>query len=535
MNKGKLRASSRPPGPRNLQNPDRQNEGSRKFWGSPKRMATAKSQMNDRRQLTVAACVGDYRGPPPADRDLIEATFVTSIEEYGFYATQFTTHDSEMDAVRQRHQVWIVADGPESPNVLKIFSDSVTNLQAAIYTLNQHFHDARLSRDLLNSVIIPQKSSRVTDDTRIRVYPGQRPRISKPFNEPDNMPKTVAALLHELRPHLQTASKCLRSSNSEIRMRVSFALLDDNIFGRGQANLINWDDYAAQVKLYSHQGGLHFSTRFREFRLSNYIINRMLEYDGADDLRLDRKSVKRTHTLYLTMSDERELKVENWASDESALSRAKLGLSSPVSYIDWKVTAPEMIFDWRLHAETWNYESVPKELLRLLETLKLRNGYNEDETNFLQPSAVVVTKDPRHWNHDIYLTRLKTSFIAEFQDSPYVLEIGINQEWEGLNTRAPESKINWQMEFYGKHWDSAMNQVNPVDQRKDFGEGLKNIWVGSDPDLEKRFGNFLEVFLKVQHQVNFLQENEAEDEAEDEAEGEADDEADDKAEDEQAE
>jgi hypothetical protein len=68
----------------------------------------------------------------------------------------------------------------------------------------------------------------------------------------------------------------------------------------------------------------------------------MLEYDGADDLRLDRKSVKRTHTLYLTIDDERELKVENWTRDESALSRAKLGLSSPVSYIDWKVTAPEM-------------------------------------------------------------------------------------------------------------------------------------------------------------------------------------------------
>lgn len=192
---------------------------------------------------------------------LYKATFVTSIKEYGFYATQFTTHDSEMDAIRQRHQVWIVADGPESPNVLKIFSESVTNLQAAINTLNQSFHDARISRDLLTSVIIPQKSSRVTDDIRIRVHPDQRPRVSKRFTEPDDMPKTVAALLHELRPHLQNASKCLKSSNSEIRMRVSFALLDDDIFGKDQANLVNWDEYAAQVKLYSNQAGLHFSTR----------------------------------------------------------------------------------------------------------------------------------------------------------------------------------------------------------------------------------------------------------------------------------
>lgn len=166
-----------------------------------------------------------------------------------------------MDAIRQRHQVWIVADGPESPNVLKLFSESVTNLHAAIYTLNQRFHDSRVSRDLLTSVIIPQRSSRVTDDTRIRVYPDRRPRVSKRFTEPDDIPKTVAALLQELRPHLESASKCLKSSNSEIRMRVSFALLDGNIFGKDQANLVNWDEYAAQVKLHSHQGGLHFSTR----------------------------------------------------------------------------------------------------------------------------------------------------------------------------------------------------------------------------------------------------------------------------------
>jgi hypothetical protein len=192
---------------------------------------------------------------------LYKATFVTSIKEYGFYATQFTTHGSEMDAVRQRHQVWIAADGPESPNVLKIFSESVINLQAAINTLNQCFHDARISRDLLTSVIIPQKSSRVTVDTRIRFHPDQRPRVSKRFTKPDDMPKTVAALLQEFRPHLQAATNCLKSSNSELRMRVSFTLLDDDEFGKDQANLVNWDEYAAQVKLYSNQGGLHFSTR----------------------------------------------------------------------------------------------------------------------------------------------------------------------------------------------------------------------------------------------------------------------------------
>lgn len=172
------------------------------------------------------------------------------------------------------------------------------------------------------------------------------------------------------------------------------------------------------------------------------------------------------------------------------------------------------MLDWSLHAETWGYKSVPEKVLELLKKLERRDRYNEDENpnSFLLPSEVAVTKDPLDWKYDIHQTRLKTSFIAEFQDSPYVLEISITQEWEQLKTRAPEKKIIWQMDFYGKHWDSAMNQVNPVDQRKDFGEGLKHIWVGSDPDLMKRFSSFLEVFLKLQHQVNSPEEDEAEDE-----------------------
>lgn len=68
----------------------------------------------------------------------------------------------------------------------------------------------------------------------------------------------------------------------------------------------------------------------------------MLAFDGIDDLRLDRKSARRTHTLYLTMMQGDELKVENWTNDESALSRAKLGMGYPTPYIDWIVTAPEM-------------------------------------------------------------------------------------------------------------------------------------------------------------------------------------------------
>ncbi|KAK6443822.1 hypothetical protein FP744_10000070 [Trichoderma asperellum] len=511
MNRGKGRENSRPPRHQNFQNPNRQNEGSKKQWVSAKRMPTAKAQINDMRQVTAAVAAGDYRGKPPAGRDLIEALFVTS-PDWDINASEFMADDKRMDGIRKRHQVWIVRDWPTNPSVLKIFSESVTNLQAAINTLNQTFHDERISKDLLTWVIIPQKSSRITEDTRIRLYPNERPRVSRQFTEPNDIPKTAAAILQELRPHIQAATKCLKSATCEIKMRVSFGLLCVERFKKDQANLVNWDEYVALVKDYSRRCGLPFTTRFREYRLANSFITRMLEYDSIGDLRLDHKSTRRTYTLFLTMMHGKELVVENWSNDESALSRAKLGNGYPRPYIDWIVTAPDMMLDWSLHAETWGYESVPNDLLELLKTLRHNIRYNEDENNFLLPSQVVVTKDPRDWKDQIYLTRLKTSFIAEFQDSPYVLEISMTQEWQGLKTRAPEQKVIWQMDFYGKHWDSAMNQVNPVDQRKDFGEGLRNIWVGTDPDILNRFSEFLESFLKVQQQVDFPEEDEVEDE-----------------------
>jgi hypothetical protein len=146
---------------------------------------------------------------------------------------------------------------------------------------------------------------------------------------------------------------------------------------------------------------------------------------------------------------------------------------------------------------------VPADLLELIKGIEHRPAtYEENDIHFLRPSEVIVVNNPGEWKQRVSQTRLKTSFIAEFQDSPYMLEISITQEWEGLRTNTMPKKTIWQTELYGKHWDSAMNQVNPVDQRKDWGEGLKNVWVGTDPDLMKRFSNFLEVLLQVQKQLD---------------------------------
>ncbi|KAM0259541.1 hypothetical protein ACHAQJ_003267 [Trichoderma viride] len=506
MDKGKSRAnsrSSRHSGSQNQsQHQNRQHEGSKKFWTAAEKMTSAKAQLNDKRLVTSVVSEGEYLGQPPADRDLIEARFVTS-HHWDIFPGKLEVRET-LDGIRKLHHVWIVADLPDSPSVFKVFSESVAQLQQAIDALNQRFHDLRLSKELLTWVNILQKSSRVTGDTRIRFEPYQRPLLVTPMTEPDDVSKTAAALLQELRPLLQASTKCLTSATtSDIKMRVSFGGLRIVRTKKDQATEINYDEFTDLMKWYSRQGGLPFCTRFKGFSLANNLIKHMLAFDGDGDLRLDHESKRRTHTLMLSV-DGKELLVEDWTNDESALSRAKIGSQIPTGFVDWIVSVPDhTCYDWSLHAETYGYSSVPADLQELIKGIEHRPAtYEENDAHFLRPSEVIVVKKPAQWKYRVSQTRLKTSFIAEFRDSPYMLEISITQEWEGLRTDTTPEETIWQVEFYGKHWDSAMNQINPVDQRKDWGEGLKNVWIGTDPDLMERFSNFLRVLVQVQRQLD---------------------------------
>ncbi|KAH6610932.1 hypothetical protein Trco_000952 [Trichoderma cornu-damae] len=199
----------------------------------------------------------------------------------------------------------------------------------------------------------------------------------------------------------------------------------------------------------------------------------------------------------------KELWLEDWTNDKSALTRAKIGQTSPVGWLDWSVASPDMRFDWGLKAASHEFSSVSENLQYLIRGLEHKPATYKDNGDFLQPSQVIVS-NPEDWGNCVSQTRLKTSFIAEVQDTPYVLEISIDQVWPALWTTA-EPDIGWRIELYGKHWDSAMNQVNPIDQRKDWGEGLKNVWVGTDPDLGKRFSSLLQVVVQLQIQLDAME------------------------------
>ncbi|KAL7794574.1 hypothetical protein V8C37DRAFT_409106 [Trichoderma ceciliae] len=494
MDKGKGRENSQTPRrgitKKQVQHQNRQHEVPKQQWGAVAKMASAKAQVNDKRLVTSVADEGDYLGEPPTDRDLIE---VRNANFFSFFV--YTYHPNLVTMTRKL----LTLHEARIPNIFKVSSESISQLQKAIDAINQRFHDLRLSQKLLTWVYIIQKSSRVAEDARVRLEIGSRPSLVGPPTGLDDVSRTTAALFQEIGPLLQASTECLTSVSSDIRMRVTFGRLYVQQRKRSLGYEITYDEFADLAKLYSRRRGLRLDTWLMDIRVANSVIKHMMAFDGDGDLRLDHKSKRRTHSLILRIEGQ-ELWVEDWTNDKSTLSRAKIGTSFPSRWLNWIVAAPDTTFDWSLKAVSHEFSSVPTSLQDLIKGIERIPSKREDTDHFLRTSEVRV-HNPKEWGDKVSETRLKTSFIAEFQDTPYMLEINIEQVWKGLKTKSkPETR--WGIELYGKHWDSAMNQVNPIDRRKDWGEGLKNVWVGTDPDLGKRFSNFLQVVVQLQKQLD---------------------------------
>lgn len=94
-------------------------------------------------------------------------------------------------------------------------------------------------------------------------------------------------------------------------------------------------------------------------------------------------------------------------------------------------------------------------------------------------------------------TRLKSSVLIPYKTTPYIIEVSVTKKWNKAQTRE-ESETTWGVELYASHWDESINYVCGGERRKDWGQGLNQMWPGDEPGLEPRFGGFLQTILEVQ-------------------------------------
>lgn len=140
--------------------------------------------------------------------------------------------------------------------------------------------------------------------------------------------------------------------------------------------------------------------------------------------------------------------------------------------------------------------TIPTELRNLVRGIVLiPDRAGGDQAVVLKPPRIVMST--RVGGDKVDETLLKTSILVPFKDTPFIIEISVTQAWSGLKTNTvPETW--WGVEYYGQHWDEAMNHVSPGERRKDWGPGLQDIWLGRSPRLEERFMEFLEHVLEIQ-------------------------------------
>ena len=79
-----------------------------------------------------------------------------------------------------------------------------------------------------------------------------------------------------------------------------------------------------------------------------------------------------------------------------------------------------------------------------------------------------------------------------------MVEVSVTRVWQGTQVQA-EPDTHWSIQFYGLHWDEAVNHIRAGDRAKDWGEGLRNVWTGAaEASLETRFREFLKEVLALQ-------------------------------------
>lgn len=152
--------------------------------------------------------------------------------------------------------------------------------------------------------------------------------------------------------------------------------------------------------------------------------------------------------------------------------------------------------DWNFQVDSLGYQAVvPDDLLKLMQSIVLiPNKADKGDGHSLCPPRLLNGQSA---GGQIDRTTLKTSIIVPFRNTPFVIEVSITQQWQGMKT-VSEADTWWGLEFYCRGWDETINNVSPGERRKDWGPKLERIWPGIDQSLEERFTAFLEYIVEIQ-------------------------------------
>ncbi|KAK7426856.1 hypothetical protein QQZ08_006602 [Neonectria magnoliae] len=285
----------------------------------------------------------------------------------------------------------------------------------------------------------------------------------------------------------------LMALNKSMKMRINFGHLDVRARNTRGRDEIPHDEFVRMLEMYSTRGGASLETKLPKTTQAEHVIRYLI--DPEQGVCNSLQEVTRACEVTLVVQGQ-EIKADAMEPVGKKMQLSMVRAMRPEVWgrMDWTVVAPDMQYDWNLRVDAWDDVDIPAAFKNLPQELLLT--VNKDATGFLRIPYVDIVKlgDARS---QIGQLRLKSSAIIPYKATPYVIEVSITKAWKDGNMK-DNPDITWGIEFHAVHWDESINHVGGGDHRKDWGQGLKHVWPGNEPDLESRFGEFLETILEIQ-------------------------------------
>ncbi|OAQ91510.1 hypothetical protein VFPFJ_03250 [Purpureocillium lilacinum] len=453
-------------------------------------MKTAKAEVDSQRQASVALANQEYLGHAPEDPSIIHASLVIPGNDM---LPQGLEDPDALNDIRLRYKVWITRS---QPNIFDIRGRDMRQLQEAVKELNWALHDMRLSSEALTIRFLAQKPSRDQDSAIVNVELNCRPIVKALSNTPRSVLTTALDLVDRLRTSLLPSADILRLLTTDLRMRVNFGHLQVRTRKKGLGRDMSYANFAEMIPQYSNRGGASLHTRMPAVAHAAKVLHKIL--DPIVGLHYPKEhAVSGRCTVALGLGDhELVADAKLPTKDKEQLSIPTLAKPEAWPRLNWTVAAPDMPLDWNFQVDSLGYQAVvPDDLLKLMQSIVLiPNKADKGDGHSLCPPRLLNGQSA---GGQIDRTTLKTSIIVPFRNTPFVIEVSITQQWQGMKT-VSEADTWWGLEFYCRGWDEAINNVSPGERRKDWGPKLERIWPGIDQSLEERFTAFLEYIVEIQ-------------------------------------
>ncbi|RCI11553.1 hypothetical protein L249_7349 [Ophiocordyceps polyrhachis-furcata BCC 54312] len=477
-------------------------ENSRQKWKLGTKMATAKSQMDAKRQTAQMAAQEEYLKPPPENLvdSLIEASLVIPGKHM---LPRGLDSIASFDDICQRNKVWIKLS---DRNIIEVRADNIKRLQNAMREINWLIHDMRLSSENLITRFLVQKpvNPNLEHDTGISVKLNSRPTST--MNSPSLVsvaPPLAYDNFTKLRGILEMSAHILKALRTGLRMRVNFGRFEIRQRKRGVGDTMTYPCFEEMVALYSKRGGAGMHTELLDVANAEKVVQHLLKpVVGIFDH--GKRPLQMQHTIILKFQN-RELisVVQGQPEQPTQVSAARMRSREILPRLNWTVAAPDMQLDWNLQVDRCEpMHNVPDMLRKVMDNISLTERGRDDDSSLLQPPRVEIKPQPG--SEEIESTVVKTSVILPFRTTKFVIEVSITQSWNRMTTNS-EPDTCWGVEMYGLHWEETLEGISSREQRDDWNAVMRSLWPSESQDLDAGFLCFLEHVVEVQSALSALE------------------------------